>query len=401
MQLIWYLPSLVIGLTVGLSSGYWQLALVSVVMVTLMGGVALYRNRYPQFDEKSQIMISVGQVAIDSRILPRFQFLWKKQWHELLLVKFRAQGAPDYFNAVLEKKYQLGKFVEGDGELLMWLGASVREDLYLDLSKDGPHLIVVGPTGSGKSELLKLMVQSLLEVGVCELALFDFKGGATLEQFSKSSVGFATDLDSKAQAKLWALVSSELETRERVFAEQLVSSIEQYRKQGFELKPLVVVIDEFAAALASGALAQVCIESVCARGRSLGVHLIAATQSLTGVPRAMLTNLRARIAMKSSDPIDLVQLGINPSKVSVAQVPGFSGAVLVSANLPATDFFFPLGFRLEPKPVASKEAGEPPPPARSQLLRQMYSSPEPATDQPAEPSSSHDSQLLSRMEGLR
>lgn len=401
MQLIWYLPSLVIGLTVGLSSGYWQLALVSVLMVTLMGTVGLYRNRYPQFDEKSQVMISAGQVAIDNRILPKYQVFWKRQWHELLLAKFRTQSAPDYLNAVLDKKIYVGQLIEGEGELLLWLGASVREEVYLDLSTDGPHLIVVGPTGSGKSELLKLIVQSLLEVDKCELAFFDFKGGATLEQFSKSSVGFATDLDSKAQVKLWELVSSELETRERIFAEQFVSSIEQYRNLGFELKSLVVVIDEFAAALTSSTLAQSCIESVCARGRSLGVHLIAASQSLTGVPRAMLTNLRARIAMKSSDPIDLVQLGINPSKVASAQVRGFSGAVLVSANLPATDFYFPLGFKLEPKPVASKQAGEPPPPARSQLLRQMYSSPEPVTDPPAAPFSNHDSQLLSRMEGLR
>ena len=401
MQLIWYLPSLVIGLTAGISSGNWQLGLISVLMVTLMASVAFYRNRYPVFDEKSDVMISVGQVAIANRILPRYQFLWKKQWHELLLKAFRTQGAPDFLGLVLAGKKQLGRLVENPESLRMWLGSTSSSELYLELGTAGPHLIIVGPTGSGKSELMKLLVQSLLESENCDLVLFDFKGGATLEAFAPNCLALATDLDVKGQLKAWELVSDELEKRERLFASSSVSSIDQYVAQGLKMRPIVAVVDEFAAALASGTKALQCIEDICARGRSLGVHLIAASQSLTGIPRAMLTNLRARIAMKSSDPIDLVQLGINPNKFSLGHVPGFLEAVLVSTNLPVTEFYFPLGFRTEPRPAASIEAGEPPQPARSQWLRQRYSNPEQEQHLSEEPSSNHDSQLLSRMEGLR
>jgi hypothetical protein len=231
--------------------------------------------------------------------------------------------------------------------------------------------------------------------------LFDFKGGATLEQFQDNCLGLATDLDSAKQKQLWEFVSSELTNRERQFAMAQVSNLEQFNDLGNSMAFVVVIVDEFAAALATGAVASNCLEDVCARGRSLGVHLVAATQSLTGIPRAMLTNLRARVAMTSSDPIDLVQLGMNPNKLPLAPVAGWGSGYVATANSAAKGFYFPLGFRPEPQQAALIPSGEQLQPARSQLLRRMYSSPEPEQDLPEEPSSSQGSQLLSRMEGLR
>lgn len=401
MQLIWYLPSLVIGLTIGLSSGYWQLALISFLMVGLMAFVQVYKNRYPPFDDSSNYFLSAGAVAIGDRVLPRYEIFWKKSWHELLLVKVRASKAPNYLEQVLASKSDRGKFLDSSDSLSIWIGASNDSERYLNLAKDGPHTIIVGPTGSGKSELLKLAVASLIEAAGSLLALFDFKGGATLEAFRNQAVGLATDLDVAGQAKLWEFVAIELESRERAFANQRVSSIEQYNQRVGGLQELVVVIDEFAAALSSGAKALACIEDVTARGRSLGVHLIAATQSLTGIPRSMLTNFRIRIAMNSADPIDLVQLGMNPNKVIQPNVSGWAAATVMTSAAPAVGFYFPLGFIPKPKPAASTQVNEQPRPVRSQLLRQMYSNPEQETDLPGEPLSSPYSQLLSRMEGLR
>jgi hypothetical protein len=291
--------------------------------------------------------------------------------------------------------------MEPSTKLRIWIGATSANERIVDLGSQSAHLIIVGPTGSGKSELLKLLIHSLLEDRLCDLVLFDFKGGATLESFQDFSLGLATDLDSDSQQKLWDLVSGELATRERLFAEEKVSTLEQFNQGQRQLPELVVVVDEFSAALASGAKAVACLEDMAARGRSLGVHLIGATQSLTGIPRSMLTNFRARIAMKSADPIDLVQLGINPNKQELVTVPGWARAFSISGNNPAEGFYFPLGFSTVQKPMALIPAGEPPLPARSQLLRQMYSSQEPATDPARELPSNQDSQLLSRMEGLR
>ena len=401
MQLIWYLPSLVIGLSVGFTSGYWQLALVSALMFTVMIGASILKNRYPIFDSASNVFVSAGQVAIDNRVLPAFEFLWKKQWHQLLMNHYARAAAPDFLGGVLTRLDEAGFFLSPSARLRIWIGATTERELELNLGSESAHLIIVGPTGSGKSELLKLLVHSLLEDGLCDLVLFDFKGGATLEPFQDCALGLATDLDSNSQQRLWDQVAGELATREQLFAQQKVSTLEQFNAVHQPLPEVVVVVDEFSAALASGPKAVACLEDVTARGRSLGVHLIGATQSLTGIPRSMLTNIRARIAMKSSDPIDLVQLGINPNKIELVGVPGWASAFSISGNNPAEGFYFPLGFSPKQKPAALIPTGEPPLPARSQLLRQMYSNQAPAMDPAQELPSNQDSLLLSRMEGLR
>jgi hypothetical protein len=401
MQLIWYLPSLIIGLTAGFSSGYWQLALISTLMVSLMLGVSLYKSRYPVFEPDSRVDVSTGQVAIANRVLPRIELLWKKQWHEVLLANHARQIAPDFLAWTKDQIFEHGFEIDPSKSLQLWIGANNLSQKVLSLATAGPHLIIVGPTGSGKSELLKLLMYSLVQENSCDFVLFDFKGGATLEQFEPHAVGLATDLDPSKQKRLWEFVAGELAKREQVFASRQVSGIEQFRQLGEQMSEIVVVVDEFAAALATGAKALSCLEDVCARGRSLGIHLIAATQSLTGIPRSMLTNLRARIAMASSDPIDLVQLGMNPGKLSLASVAGWGSGFVATANTSAEGFYFPLGFTPKPKLEVLIPSGEQPLPARSQLLRQMYSSPAPEQDQPAAPASIPESQLLSRMEGLR
>jgi energy-coupling factor transporter ATP-binding protein EcfA2 len=401
MHLIWYLPSLIIGLTAGLSSGYWQLALISALMVSLMLGVSMYKNRYPVFEPDSRIDVSVGQVAIANRVLPRIELFWKKQWHELLLANHARQLAPDFLAWTKDQIFEHGFDLDPAKSLQLWIGANNSSQKVLSLATAGPHLVIVGPTGSGKSELLKLLIYSLLQQSSCDLVLFDFKGGATLESFEQHAVGLATDLETPKQVQLWDFVAGELEKREQIFASRQVSGIEQFNQLGEQMSEIVVVVDEFAAALATGVKAISCLEDVCARGRSLGIHLIAATQSLTGIPRSMLTNLRARIAMASSDPIDLVQLGMNPGKLSLASVPGWGSGYLATANTSAEGFYFPLGFTPKPKLEVLIPSGEQPLQARSQLLRQMYSSPEPEQDQPGEHVSIPESQLLSRMEGLR
>jgi energy-coupling factor transporter ATP-binding protein EcfA2 len=401
MQWIWYLPSMLIGLGFGFSSGYWQLALISVLMVGILVGTQGYKNRYPQFDENSVVHTSNAAVAIGNRVLPRFQFLWKAQWHQLLLTELSRASAGDHFARALDRIRQEHFRVIGTaGELSSWIGASEQSELTLDLVSDGPHLIIVGPTGSGKSEFLRLLITSLRATQDFELALFDYKGGAALEEFAQGSLGMATDLDQESQLELYTLLANELAKRERLFASAKCSSIEQYVAAGNSLPRLVVVVDEFVAALSSGPKALATIEDISARGRSLGMHLVAATQSLSGVSRAMLTNLRARVAMFSSDPIDMVQLGINPGKHKPTIINGWASAIVYCGSNQAESFSFPLGVRPEPLIAQLPSSNEQLQPARSQALRQMYSSQEPELDRLPEPVSNPDSQLLSRMARL-
>jgi|LakMenEpi03Aug12_release.lakeMendotaPanAssembly.Ray.scaffolds.fasta_scaffold302196_2 S-DNA-T family DNA segregation ATPase FtsK/SpoIIIE len=401
MQWIWYLPSMLIGLGFGFSSGYWQLALISVLMVLILFGTQGYKNRYPQFDENSVVHVSNASVAIGNRVLPRFQFLWKAQWHQLLIAEISRASAGDYFAQALDRiRQERFRVIRATGELSSWIGVRENRELTLDLVSDGPHLIIVGPTGSGKSEFLRLLITSLRATQDFKLALFDYKGGAALEEFAADAVGMATDLDQESQLELYALLASELANRERLFATAKCSSIEQYVATGNLLPRLVAVVDEFVAALASGPKALATIEDIAARGRSLGIHLVAATQSLSGVSRAMLTNLRARVVMHSSDPIDMVQLGINPGKHKPLTVAGWASAIIYCGTNQAESFSFPLGVRPEPLTALSPSSSEQLQPARSQALRQMYSNQEPGLGLPQEPASSPDSQLLSRMARL-
>jgi S-DNA-T family DNA segregation ATPase FtsK/SpoIIIE len=402
MQWIWYLPSMLIGLGFGFSSGYWQLALVSVLMVLILIGTQGYKNRYPQFDENSVVHVSTAAVAIGNRVLPRFQFLWKAQWHQLLIAELSKASTGDHFALALHRIKQDRFRVNGvgEGKLASWIGANQNGDLFLDLVTDGPHLIVVGPTGSGKSEFLRLLLTSIRATQEFKLALFDYKGGAALGEFAEDSIGIATDLDQASQLGLYSLLANELSERERLFASTKCSSIETYVAAGNKLARLVVVVDEFVAALASGPKALATIEDIAARGRSLGVHLVAATQSLSGVSRAMLTNLRARVAMSSSDPIDMVQLGINPGKHRSINVAGWASAIVYLGSVQAESFSFPLGVRQEPLLAQLPSSSEQPQPVRSQALRQLYSNQEPELDRPQELSSNPDSQLLSRMARL-
>jgi S-DNA-T family DNA segregation ATPase FtsK/SpoIIIE len=362
----------------------------------------VYKNRYPQFDENSVVHVSNASVAIGNRVLPRFQFLWKAQWHQLLLAELSKASTGDYFAIALDRiklnSFRVNAVVEG--KLVSWIGANESKEVVLDLVTDGPHLIVVGPTGSGKSEFLRLLITSLRATQDFTLALFDYKGGAALEEFAEDAIGMATDLDQASQLELYALLAHELAERERLFASAKCSSIEQYVTNGNLLPRLVVVVDEFVAALASGPKALATIEDIAARGRSLGVHLVAATQSLSGVSRAMLTNLRARVAMNSSDPIDMVQLGINPGKHKSINVSGWASAIVYCGSNQAESFSFPLGVRPEPLIAQLPSSSEQLQPARSQALRQMYSNQEPELDRPQELSSNPDSQLLSRMARL-
>jgi ABC-type transport system involved in cytochrome c biogenesis ATPase subunit len=398
MQWIWYLPSMLIGLGFGFSSGYWQLALISVLMVLILVGTQGYKNRYPQFDENSVVHVSNASVAIGNRVLPRFQFFWKAQWHQLLLTELARATAGDYFARALDRiRRERFRVIGAAGELSSWIGVSEQRELTLDLVSDGPHLIIVGPTGSGKSEFLRMLLTSLRASQDFELALFDYKGGAALEEFASDAIGMATDLDQESQLELYALLAGELARRERLFASARCSSIEQYVAAGNSLLRLVVVVDEFVAALASGQKALATIEDIAARGRSLGVHLVAATQSLSGVSRAMLTNLRARVVMSSSDPIDMVQLGINPGKHKPTTVAGWASAIIYCGSNQAESFSFPLGIRPELLIAQLPSSSEQLQPARSQALRQMYSSQVPELDLPQEPASNPDSQLLSRM----
>lgn len=400
MQWVWYLPSLVVGLGVGAFTGNWLVAMMSGMTALVMLLVQRYRKTDQANIENEDIFLSRYSIAIGNRVLPSWPIFWKPQWDRRLFEYFQSQDQDASLDSILERIETEGIKLNPQSTLPLWLGVGEQSEIEIDLAKDGPHAIVIGPTGSGKSELIRLAMLSLKNNG-CQLALFDFKGGSSLAEFESYSIGLATDLDSSTQLGLWARISNELTDREELFALSRSSAIEDFTATVSPLPRLVVVIDEFSAAINSSGTALKTIEAIVARGRSLGIHLIAATQSLSGIPRSLITNLGIRIAMRSADEVDLVQLGIKPQRNSVTAIEGWAEAFYARGFDAVLRFRFPLGFRPKPQLAEEPEESGHVPPSRSQLLNQMYLDQEQELDPSGEPTSNHRSQLRERMEGLR
>jgi S-DNA-T family DNA segregation ATPase FtsK/SpoIIIE len=204
----------------------------------------------------------------------------------------------------------------GTDELVVPIGVDERGVVEVDLVRDGPHALVAGTTGSGKSELLRTLVASLAasaDTDHCNLVLVDFKGGAAFDRLTALPhvVGSVTDLDERLAARALRCLEAELRRRELVLREAGVSDITHYvraRRTTPALEPLprlVVVIDEFATLVAELPEFVESLVDIAQRGRSLGVHLVLATQRPTGaVKESIRTNTNLRIALRVVEPSD-------------------------------------------------------------------------------------------------
>ncbi|QTG80630.1 FtsK/SpoIIIE domain-containing protein [Arthrobacter crystallopoietes] len=194
------------------------------------------------------------------------------------------------------------------------LGVGEYGPLELDLTVDGPHLLVAGTTGSGKSELLRSLVLGLAHKHPPQkvhFLLVDFKGGAGLGLLADlpHSIGLLTDLSAENVNRALVWLRAEVQRRETELTGLGATDISECRPS--VLPRLVVVIDEFRMLADEVPRAVPELMRIAALGRSLGVHLVMATQrpqgAITSDIRANVTTaiaLRMQTALESSDVID-------------------------------------------------------------------------------------------------
>ncbi|MFN3216542.1 MAG: FtsK/SpoIIIE domain-containing protein [Acidimicrobiales bacterium] len=197
------------------------------------------------------------------------------------------------------------------------IGIGADGAVEIDLDADGPHVLVGGTTGSGKSELLRSLIAGLAAGSSPEelvFVLIDYKGGSAFDACASLPhvVGLVTDLDHQLGARALRSLEAELRLRERRLRAAGADGLDAYRRAGSPeglLPRLVVVIDEFATLAVElpdflGALV-----GIAQRGRSLGVHLVLATQRPSGVVSADIrANTNLRIALRVQDPGDSVDV---------------------------------------------------------------------------------------------
>jgi hypothetical protein len=117
-----------------------------------------------------------------------------------------------------------------------------------------------------------------------------------------------TDLDDSQVAQQLEKLQELLHEREVAMALEGATRIEETSNYC----RVLVVVDEVAALLAVRGAAEV-LEAAAARGRSLGIHLVVAGQSISGLSRQLMVNLGLRFALGNIDVIEAAQLGIKTS----------------------------------------------------------------------------------------
>ena len=195
---------------------------------------------------------------------------------------------------------------------------------YLDIHEKyhGPHGLVAGTTGSGKSETLQTYILSLaINFSPDDVGFFiiDYKGGGMANLFTDlpHMIGQISNLSGNQVNRALVSIQSEKDRRETLFRDYGVKDIRDYTKlyKNFEatvpLPHLIIVIDEFAEMKMEEPEFIQEIVSVSRVGRSLGIHLIMATQKPAGsVSEDIWSNSRFKLCLRvqsRQDSMDMLR----------------------------------------------------------------------------------------------
>jgi S-DNA-T family DNA segregation ATPase FtsK/SpoIIIE len=211
-----------------------------------------------------------------------------------------------------------------------------KQQMVLDLNHTGhgPHGLIAGTTGSGKSELVQTLVVALAmkhhpyDVG---FVLVDFKGGGTFSQLIglPHAQGMVTDLSGNLTERALVALEAEMDRRKLLFNDAGVNDIGPYQKKYWAgkvkepLPRLVVIIDEFAELVTDYPDFMDGLIGIARVGRSLGVHLILATQSPAGVVKQQIwANAKFRICLRVESRQESQEMLHRPEAANLPRMPG-------------------------------------------------------------------------------
>lgn len=222
------------------------------------------------------------------------------------------------------------------GTLSVVIGHSEAGPVELDLVTDGPHALVAGCTGSGKSEALLGWLASIAHCyspACVRFILIDYKGGSTFARLADlpHTQALLTDLDAGATSRALDGIASVLARREAALSDLGVPDLTAWER-AYEEDPtrtpqppprLVVAIDEFRVLADTHPSSMDVLLRLAAQGRSLGLHLIAATQRPSGAINAsMRANMDIRLALRCVSAPDSTDILGDARASSLPRVPG-------------------------------------------------------------------------------
>ncbi|MFD4420391.1 FtsK/SpoIIIE domain-containing protein [Agromyces sp. NPDC058484] len=225
------------------------------------------------------------------------------------------------------------------GSLRVAVGMRHGGELEIDLVAGGPHAIVAGTTGSGKSEFLLAWLAALAHChppSRVAFLLVDFKGGAAFEPIRSLPhvAGIVTDLDEAEAERAVLSLRAELRYRESVLHAERARDIIELEPD-VELARLVIVVDEFQAMIERFPDLGAVIADIAARGRSLGVHLVLASQRPNGVVREQVTaNCAIRVSLRVMQRADSIAVVGTEAAASIRPDSPGRGIIDVGDGMP-------------------------------------------------------------------
>lgn len=230
-------------------------------------------------------------------------------------------------------------WLESDGGLAVPVGLTlVNGELTafeIDLGQT-PHAVVAGTTGAGKSELL---TSWLCQVAVrypplkVAMVLIDYKGGATFGSLAAMPhvLDVLTDLDHPATVRALESLRVEIHRRERILQDSASTNLLEHNRRGAQpLGRLLIVVDEFRVLAEEHPPLLEQLVRVAAQGRSLGIHVVLATQRPGG---AVTPDIRANMGIRAclrvveeSDSVDLID------SAAAAHLPAVPGRMIVQVE---------------------------------------------------------------------
>lgn len=220
-----------------------------------------------------------------------------------------AHGIDEVTPTWIQQEWSVDRRSEGSYALETVVGTTADGPLTLDLVSDGPHGLIGGTSGAGKSELIQALVAGLVAYQSprdLSLLFIDFKGGSASEVFKDLPhiSGRVTDLDESLALRAQVSLRAELRRRVSLFSELAAKDMADMRRLHPEQAPpsLVIVIDEFATLVKQLPDFVGEIIDIAQRGRSYGVHLLLATQRPSAsVDDNILANTNLRISLRMLD----------------------------------------------------------------------------------------------------
>ncbi|MDL9978206.1 FtsK/SpoIIIE domain-containing protein [Microbacterium sp. ASV49] len=264
-----------------------------------------------EFARRMAAVVDAGALAVDSSDLPRTVSLVTLLGHDLAE---SSDAVVDRWrqNASIHDRSGTAPAPRRAGRLRAIVGSAGVDPMHLDLRAQGPHALVGGTTGAGKSEFLQAWVLGMAAEYSPDRVTFlfvDYKGGSAFADCVElpHCVGLVTDLSPHLVRRALTSLRAELHHREHLLNRKKAKDLLELEKRGDPECPpaLVLVIDEFAALVGEVPEFVDGVVDIAQRGRSLGIHLIMATQRPAGVIRDNLrANTNLRVALRMADESD-------------------------------------------------------------------------------------------------